>query len=645
MRIAVLALAIAPAVLAAQTARDTTVASAAGTAVISGVVVSDDASATPVRRVVIAVSAPEQRGDRRTVTDDQGRFSIGQLPAGHYTITATKAGWLAAYYGSSRPGRPAFGGASLAVTAGEHAAPVTLKLLKGSVVTGVVTDAYGRPAAGMELELATLRVQDGERRLGTQNFTGVQGSVSAETDDRGAYRFYGVAPGDYVLVAMPGFMDTGNSEVLELTPEALAAARRSVASATPGGSSAASNAATGQRPPTIGASPVFYPGTVDVAGATVLRIGPNEERSGIDLVVHLVATSRVQGVVMGPDGQPAVNALVQLLPPNNDTIFFGNSSTRTGADGTFKFVGVQPGAYEAVARGSDPAGAGRRGGGAGTSDAMIADGSVIFFNGPAQTTMWASQPLTVAGQDIPGLTLTLERGATVSGRITFTGTSLQTPQDLSRTRVTLQPAAGNSRMALGGSTTTADASGAFHVSNVAPGRYRVNVVLAGAGPGRAGGGGRGVGAGAAPGVAVPVTGWFLRSAMSGDVDAVDHAIDVSAGATLPDLVVTFTDHLGEISGTVRKAGQPMTSDRVVVFSADKSVWGTSNRRMRAPVQTERDGTFRVENLPAGRYFLSVVTDMDPEDLTNLAFLDDLAKSAIPITLGEGERKVQDVNIK
>jgi uncharacterized protein (DUF2141 family) len=348
---------------------------------------------------------------------------------------------------------------------------------------------------------------------------------------------------------------------------------------------------------------------------------------------------------MGPDGQPVANALVQLLPPNYDEIFFINSSTRTGADGTFKFVGVQPGTYEAVARGSDQAGAGRRGGGAGTSETVIDNGNIIVFNGPAQTaTMWASQPLTVAGQDIPSLTLTLERGTTVSGRITFAGTSLQTPQDLSRTRVTLQAAAGNTRMA-GANTTTADASGVFHVPNVAPGRYRVNVVLAAAGPGRAGGGGRGIGAGAVPGVAVPVTGWFLRSAMSGDVDAVDHPIDVSPGASLPDLVVTFTDHLGEISGTVKKAGLPVTTYRVVVFSADKSVWGSNSRRMRAPVQTERDGTFKVDNLPAGNYFLSLVTDMDQDDLTNLAFLDDLAKSAIPISLGEGEKKVQDINIK
>jgi hypothetical protein len=134
--------------------------------------------------------------------------------------------------------------------------------------------------------------------------------------------------------------------------------------------------------------------------------------------------------------------------------------------------------------------------------------------------------------------------------------------------------------------------------------------------------------------------------MSGDVDAVDHPIEVSPNATPPELVVTFTDRLGAISGAVKNAaGQPVTDYRIVVFSADKSVWGMTSRRMRAPVQTERDGTFRVDGLPAGRYLLAAVTDLEPDDLTNLAFLDDLAKQAIPFTLADGEKKVQEIRVK
>jgi hypothetical protein len=193
-----------------------------------------------------------------------------------------------------------------------------------------------------------------------------------------------------------------------------------------------------------------------------------------------------------------------------------------------------------------------------------------------------------------------------------------------------------------------DASGAFHMANVPPGRYRANVVVLGPGRGAgAGGGGRG-GGGAGPlqMAGAPAASWQLKSVMSGDVDAIDHPIEVTQNAAPADLVATFTDRLGEISGAVRNgAGQPVSDYRIVVFSADKTVWGTSSRRMRAPVQTERDGTFRVENLPAGNYFLAAVTDMDQDDLTNMAFLDDLAKQAIPITLGDGEKKVQEIRVK
>jgi hypothetical protein len=36
--------------------------------------------------------------------------------------------------------------------------------------------------------------------------------------------------------------------------------------------------------------------------------------------------------------------------------------------------------------------------------------------------------------------------------------------------------------------------------------------------------------------------------------------------------------------------------------------------------------------------------MDQDDLSNLAFLEDLAAHAIPITLADGEKRVQNINI-
>ena len=84
-------------VLAAQQPRDGS---------ISGTVVTDDASATPVRRATITLTADTATTRVNATTDDSGRFSFVGLPAGRYSLTAAKGAYLSAAYGSKRPGGP-----------------------------------------------------------------------------------------------------------------------------------------------------------------------------------------------------------------------------------------------------------------------------------------------------------------------------------------------------------------------------------------------------------------------------------------------------------------------------------------------------------------------------------------------------------
>src|SRR5262245_38268348 len=71
-------------------------AAPAGTAVLRGQVFSVDG--TPLRRAQVRAMGPEGRGGTST-TDPQGKFEIKELPAGRYTITATKAGYVTMQYG------------------------------------------------------------------------------------------------------------------------------------------------------------------------------------------------------------------------------------------------------------------------------------------------------------------------------------------------------------------------------------------------------------------------------------------------------------------------------------------------------------------------------------------------------------------
>ena len=86
--------------------RDVAAKPPVGTAAISGVVVSDDATPAPMRRVRVTVRSDAYGNGWSATTDDAGRFVIGNLPAGRYAVQASKPAWLIASYGATRPGRP-----------------------------------------------------------------------------------------------------------------------------------------------------------------------------------------------------------------------------------------------------------------------------------------------------------------------------------------------------------------------------------------------------------------------------------------------------------------------------------------------------------------------------------------------------------
>src|SRR6187402_517944 len=68
-----------------------------GTAVLKGQVLA--ASGGPVRRAQVRAMSMESRGGGVTSTDADGRYEIRDLPAGRYTITATKGGYVQSDYG------------------------------------------------------------------------------------------------------------------------------------------------------------------------------------------------------------------------------------------------------------------------------------------------------------------------------------------------------------------------------------------------------------------------------------------------------------------------------------------------------------------------------------------------------------------
>ena len=154
--------------------------------------------AQPVRKAIVTVSGSALPNSRTVITDSAGRFTIGQLPEGRFTIAVKKAAYIPGAYGATRPGRP---GTALALAAGQRA-DVTLEDRACRRAGRRHPRSAGRPGA----RRSGGRAEDSRIRFHRELFSTRDVTT---TDDRGVYRIFGLLPGEYVVAAIPRVTGTG----------------------------------------------------------------------------------------------------------------------------------------------------------------------------------------------------------------------------------------------------------------------------------------------------------------------------------------------------------------------------------------------------------------------------------------------------
>src|SRR5471032_380570 len=125
------------------------------------------------------------------LTDDAGVFDLTELPAGRYTVTVSKSGFVSLTYGQRRPLQA---GTPLQIADGQQLKGIDFQLPRGSVIGGHVLDEDGDSMPGVTVRVMRYQYLQGERRL-TPAGTG-------QTDDKGQYRVWGLMPGDYYVNAV-----------------------------------------------------------------------------------------------------------------------------------------------------------------------------------------------------------------------------------------------------------------------------------------------------------------------------------------------------------------------------------------------------------------------------------------------------------
>lgn len=267
--------------------------------------VTSAATGTGVRGAVVT-AYPVGGGDRVPMSarvGEEGRYRIEGVPAGIYGLYARHPEYLLQGLGQTTPRTPE---RRVLMTAGLVAGPMDFPLLRGAAISGRVLDELGAPVERIRVRASKLRRFASEWRL-------MDAGETTETDDRGEYRLFGLAPGEYVIGADPV---------------------RQVSLVAADGEQARGFVTT------------WAPSTLTPADAQRVRLEPGGEGHA-DVQLVFAPVGSIAGRVVNSSGQPVTAGSVRLRARGAITGIEAGQ-TWLGGDGSFRLPSVPPGRYTLV---------------------------------------------------------------------------------------------------------------------------------------------------------------------------------------------------------------------------------------------------------------------------------------------------------
>jgi hypothetical protein len=514
------------------------------TCTVSGTVIRkpDDA---PLKGATVWLGSDENREHTiATTTAADGRFELRNVPAGHYTLTVHRNGYVDAQYGQKKPNDP---GSTLTLRPGQKLADLVFNLRQTGVITGRVSDEDGAPMQGIRVRAVREVYINGKMRLQTTDVR--------ESNDLGEFRLFGLLPGRYLISAEP---ETWNRVVGD----------REFSGA---------DKSSGEK----GYAKLYYPGVTDSGKGSAITVKEGDEITSIDILMKQVTVYRVRGKVVNLLPKPSGRrwSQVEVLRINRGAGWESIGATSAGdADGSFEIREIPPGNYTIrVLSRSD-------------------DGRMLV----------TQQDITVGNADVEGLTLTIEEGVNIPGRVTWDGAPRLERQGFVIAAISTE------NEPFPGTRAEVDDNNQFMFKNVHDGEFRLD----------------------AWGISKDC---YIKEVRYSDSIVPDATIRVAKGAVGP-LEITLSSRGAHVQGTVLNDTLPAVGAWAVAIPDKKT------RRASYSANTDQYGNFEVRGLPPGKYELFSWAGLQQGAWEDPEFLKEYEAKATVIEVNEGDTKTVELKL-
>ena len=428
-------------------------------------------------------------------------------------------------------------GTSLTLGSDDHVRNVVFRLVPAAVISGRVTNESGEPLTKVQVQALRHAYSEGQRQMVL--------AASKSTDNRGEYRLAGLRPGRYYVSAT---CRMGQSAVV-------GESRLNVA-------------------PCFRYASTYYPGTTDPTRAVPVELQYGGEISGVDISFTPATGVTVRGRVLNTiTTRSRRRPTLQLFPRNpSSRAFLTRPETVADAEGKFEIPNVLPGSYMLTASWED------------------------------QEERYTGQlAVEVADVDVEGLTVVIDAGLRLSGRVQVEGV---TDFNLALLSILLAPL-GEAPV----STPTAhvEPEGEFSFQNVPAGTYRVTVTGSGGDV-------------------------YLKRVTLGGQDVLKPGLDLTYGTAHGTLDVLLGTGAGRVDGSVvDEQGNPAPGARVALVPAPTL---RSRTDLYRTTITDQYGNYTLGGIVPGEYKLFAWQDAPAGAYEDPDFLRPFEGDGVPVTVLE-----------